>query len=280
MKYKKLILLLSAFLLGVVSVHAVECCDDGSDPAFDCEDGSALVCDSGDCPPCSTHNQDPATGMICCEGAEVDPSTLTPSFTPPSGGVYSLGTVMVNDSYVVDTRIVDTWGDCFGCFTLAQDTVTHSAELTGLTASNRYEMYSSDEPGDCGMGMGESTTTDGAWSFSHSFGVSPGGVGYSFSATYAEGQKTTSLVEVPQVDDKIPYRRQYKKFITTQAGTAQQTNGTVTLEFDVANTGSAKNLPEGVSEGVIEAPSTNAILFPEGSEREAGIVSVYTYICC
>jgi hypothetical protein len=93
MKNLKLILLLQALVLGVLTVNAEDvCCVDGTDPAFDCEDGGDLVCDSGDCPYCSTHNPYPETdGYECCAGEEFDPSetqtknneTLTFSFIIP-----------------------------------------------------------------------------------------------------------------------------------------------------------------------------------------------------
>ncbi|MDQ8209604.1 hypothetical protein QEH52_18945 [Coraliomargarita sp. SDUM461003] len=84
MKNLKLILLLQALVLGALTVNADDdCCPDGSEPAFDCEDGGELVCDSGDCPPCSTHNLDAATeGYKCCGGEEFDPAiTATPDET-------------------------------------------------------------------------------------------------------------------------------------------------------------------------------------------------------
>lgn len=76
MKKIKLILLLQAFVFGVLTVNADDdCCPDDNPPAFDCEDGGALVCDSDDCPPCSTHNPDPvAPNTACCGTTGYDDS--------------------------------------------------------------------------------------------------------------------------------------------------------------------------------------------------------------
>lgn len=71
MKNLKLILLLQALMLGALTVNADDdCCPDGSDPSYECEDGS-IVCDASECPPCSTDNPYPSSSdYICCGGQE------------------------------------------------------------------------------------------------------------------------------------------------------------------------------------------------------------------
>lgn len=67
MKNLKLILLLQAFVFGVLTASANgDCCPDGSAPSYECEDGT-MVCDASECPPCTTDNPDPdsTTGYDC-----------------------------------------------------------------------------------------------------------------------------------------------------------------------------------------------------------------------
>lgn len=113
MKNLKLILLLQAFVFGVLTVNADDdCCPDGSDPSYECVDGT-MVCDASECPPCTTDNPNPSTDMECCGGVEIDPADFccdandqtpidknnpepAPTITGPSGG-----TNMVNKSITV-----------------------------------------------------------------------------------------------------------------------------------------------------------------------------------
>ncbi|MDQ8196333.1 hypothetical protein QEH59_17995 [Coraliomargarita sp. SDUM461004] len=79
MKNLKLILLLQAFVFGVLSVNADDdCCADGSDPSYECEDGT-LVCDASECPSCTIDNPNAETeGYECCDGEEYDPNVEHP----------------------------------------------------------------------------------------------------------------------------------------------------------------------------------------------------------
>lgn len=56
-------------MLGALTLNADDdCCPDGSEPTYECEDGT-MVCDASECPPCSTDNPDPvAPNTACCGG--------------------------------------------------------------------------------------------------------------------------------------------------------------------------------------------------------------------
>lgn len=68
MKNLKLILLLQAFVFGVLTVNADDdCCPDGSPPSVTCDDGTK-VCDASECPNCTTTNPEPMEGFTDCCG--------------------------------------------------------------------------------------------------------------------------------------------------------------------------------------------------------------------
>lgn len=175
MKNLKLILLLQALVFGALTLNADDdCCPDGSDPSYQCEDGS-IVCSASECPACSTDNPDPSTGMECCGEVEYDPADFccddsdtlidknnpepAPTITGPTDG-----TNLINETLNVPapkfsvafagTTPLTPWPDCEDVTSIYEKTIiTPTAHvINDISKENRWNSSgSSGDAGACGI---------------------------------------------------------------------------------------------------------------------------------
>jgi hypothetical protein len=256
MKKLKLILLLQALALGVLTTYATDdddCCPDGTVPAFDCEieGDDTLVCESGDCPPCSTHNPNPSTGMICCDGTEYDSSdgccdddnddwisnddaaADTCTANVPSGSNYT-DTIHVNETNVKKRHVeCGEYKDVF--YVMAErivrpytyDTYTTSGTLT-VMKEERYTQQLMAAGAGCGADFVGREFTPAAFNWGWSFSVGFPPFSFGIAPSYSGGGVEVTSEDIPstggwrrlQVDI---YRREVKPISSSASFDGQTT---------------------------------------------------------
>lgn len=122
---------LAAFFALSVGYADDDCCDDGSLPSYECEDGS-IVCDADECPPCSEDNPDPSSSAkVCCDGEEV---TLAPSVS--YGGAASLWKGD-DATWTVSGGCVDDFSVSGTGFTISGSTISYTASDSSANSTEQ-----------------------------------------------------------------------------------------------------------------------------------------------
>lgn len=224
MKNLKLILLLQAFVFGTLTVNADDdCCPDGNPPAFDCEDGGDPVCDSGDCPPCSTHNPDPSSSeYICCGGQEYLKADYCCSDDDepiekdhPHGVPADLTQGETELSELPDRSVSDTYVNVSGnpFIGYLYNYYDYSANETDRKTLRKIENVN-DDPyiSNCGGDLSSKTYSDSNYSYSFNPSVTYSGVTLNFSVIY---EPSALSLGVDQVDNDDNYKKIYQDIFKT-----------------------------------------------------------------